>query len=114
MTIFIIIVIMIATILMIIFTAPQLLTAFLISDHRADGDHDHDWWYDDDDDDDNHDYDDDDDDDDDENDFVDAELQPQGRVQPSDAISPTYTQWEDDSRVIMMMIMVMIMMIVTM
>ena len=61
---------------------------------------------DDDDDDDNHDYDDDDDDDNDENDFVVAELQPQGRVQPSDAISPTYTQWEDDSRVIMMMILV--------
>ena len=47
------------------------------------------------------DYDDDAGDDDDE--FLDAELQPQGRVELSDAISPTHTRWEEEHSGMVMM-----------
>ena len=51
------------------------------------------------------DYDDDggDDDDNDDDEFLDAELQPQGRVELSDAISPTYTRWEEEHSGMVMM-----------
>ena len=35
--------------------------------------------------------------------FLDAELQPQGRVELSDAISPTYTRWEEEHSGMVMM-----------
>ena len=43
------------------------------------------------------------DDDDDDDEFLDAELQPQGRVELSDAISPTYTRWEEEHSGMVMM-----------
>ena len=43
------------------------------------------------------------DDDDDDDEFLDAELQPQGRVELSDAISPTHTRWEEEHSGMVMM-----------
>ena len=39
----------------------------------------------------------------DDDEFLDAELQPQGRVELSDAISPTYTRWEEEHSGMVMM-----------
>ena len=39
----------------------------------------------------------------DDDEFLDAELQPQGRVELSDAISPTYTRWEVEHTGMVMM-----------
>ena len=39
----------------------------------------------------------------DDDEFLDAELQPQGRVELSDAISPTHTRWEEEHSGMVMM-----------